>query len=148
MVYECVFDIKMIENLILQFNFEDHTTFINNLWRVTMKKITVLLWLLLLFFSCSSLFDTSYDVEYKVTGSASKVDITIENEDGGTSQYHDVPVPWSYTFKGEVGDFVYVSAQNQGQSGTVTATIYRDGETFKTSTSSGAYVIATASGSL
>jgi hypothetical protein len=114
---------------------------------VSMKKATALLIVLLFFCGCS-LFDTSYDVEYKVTGTAIKVDITIENEDGGTSQYDDVSVPWSYAFKGEPGDFVYVSAQNQGQTGTVTATIYRDGEIFKTSTSSGAYVIATASGTL
>lgn len=94
------------------------------------------------------LFDTSIDVEYKITGSASQVDITYENEDEGTSQESNVSVPWTYSFKGQPGQFVYVSAQNQGQSGSVTATINTDGEKFKSSTSSGAYVIATASGSL
>ena len=87
-------------------------------------------------------------VEYEVTGSASKVDVTYENEDGGTSQESDVSVPWSYSFKGYSGDFVYISAQNQGETGSVTVTIYKNGSVFKTSTSSGAYVIATASGTL
>ncbi len=89
-----------------------------------------------------------HDVKYEVTGSAQSVDITYQNEDGGTSQVSDASVPWSYTFTGETLNFVYVSAQNNGETGTVTVTIYKDGEQFKSSTSSGAYVIASASGSL
>ena len=53
-----------------------------------------------------------------------------------------------FSEKKSPGTFVYVSAQNNQASGTVVVTIYRDGEVFKTSTSMGAYVIATASGSL
>ena len=87
-------------------------------------------------------------VKYEVTGSANRVDVTYENEDGGISQENNVIVPWSYSFKGDSGDFVYISAQNQGESGTVTVTIYKDGSKFKRSTSSGAYCIASASGSL
>lgn len=89
-----------------------------------------------------------HDVKYEVTGSASTVDVTYTNEDGGTSQLSDVTLPWSVSFTGDTLDFVYVSAQNQGETGTVTATIYRDGEQFKSSTSSGAYVIASADGTL
>ena len=111
-----------------------------------MKKV-VLISTVFLCFGCE-LFDTSIDVEYKVTGTASEVDVTYENEDGGTSQQSNVSVPWSYSFTGDPGDFVYISAQNQGESGSVTVTIYTDGDKFKSSTSSGAYVIATASGSL
>lgn len=98
--------------------------------------------------SCDNPLDSSINVKYKVTGTADTVDVTYENSDGGTSQESDVSVPWSYSFTGEPGDFVYISAQNQGQTGTVTVTIYTDGDVFKTSTSEGAYVIATASGSL
>jgi len=99
-------------------------------------------------------------IKYEVTGSAVTVDITIENEDEGTSQFSDVSVPWTYIFPEkkyvDEGDyiFVYVSAQNQGETGTVTASIYYkkkksgDYKQFKSSTSSGAYVIATASGAL
>lgn len=103
--------------------------------------------------SCSDVLnpeETKYSVKYAVTGTAKKVSITIENENGGTSQFSDVSVPWSYTFpvKKKPGTFVYVSAQNEGSSGSVTVKIYRDGKVFKSSTSSGAYVIATASGTL
>lgn len=89
-----------------------------------------------------------HDVKYEVTGSAQSVDITYQNEDGGTSQVSDVTLPWSITFTGDTLDFVYISAQNQGETGTVTVTIYRDAEQFKSSTSSGAYVIASADGTL
>lgn len=87
----------------------------------------------------------SYSIKYEVTGTASTVSVTYENEDGGTSQYSDRSVPWSHSFTAHPGDFVYISAQNQGDSGSVTTTIYKDSSIWKTSTSSGAYVIATAS---
>ena len=102
----------------------------------------------LLLFSCIDTPTYTKDVKYEVTGTATAVDLTIENDNGGTSQYSDQATPWTYSFTGYPGDFIYVSAQNQGDSGTVTATIYIDGEVYKTSTSDGAYVIATASGSI
>ena len=117
-----------------------------------MKKIIILLLLSVLFISCT-LIDEPKEVEYKVTCTATPnlVDLTIENEDGGVSQFSDVATPWTYTFeieKADYGVFVYVSAQNQQDHGSVTATIYVDGSQFKTSTSTGAYVIATAYGSV
>lgn len=117
-----------------------------------MRKITIIGLGLLLFllFSCDKnpLGPKSYSVKYEVAGSASRVDITYENADGGTSQIGNAHVPWSMTFSRKEGSFVYISAQNQGSSGSITVTIYRNGSRFKTSTSSGAYVIATASGTL
>lgn len=91
---------------------------------------------------------TTYAVEYTVTGTAANVSVTYALADGGTSQIGDTPTPWSYEFRAVKGTFVYVSAQNQTETGTVTATILRDGREFKTATSTGAYVIATSSGSL
>jgi hypothetical protein len=124
-----------------------------------MKKILVIVVLIIsLLIGCPSVTEDQYDVpvvkrtevEYRVTCSAAPylVDITIENEDGGVSQFSDVVAPWSYSFTASKNDFVYVSAQNQQSSGTITASIYTDGNLFKTSTSSGAYVIATAYGSI
>ncbi|MGR3220099.1 MAG: hypothetical protein ACUZ8H_09835, partial [Candidatus Anammoxibacter sp.] len=55
---------------------------------------------------------------------------------------------WIYSFTGSKGDFVYLSAQNNNISGSVAVTISIGNTTYKTSTSNGAYVIATASGSL
>ena len=118
-----------------------------------MRKVTIFGFILLLFIGCETSTDSQskrYSVRYEVTGTAKTVFITIENDTGGTSQYADVSIPWTYNFRTrkEEGTFVYVSAQNQGETGSVTASIYRDEVLFKTSTSSGSYVIATASGSL
>jgi hypothetical protein len=85
------------------------------------------------------------EVEYKITGTASQVDVTLNNATGGTEQYDNVSVPHTYTFETFDDWFLYISAQNQGEYGSVTVTIYLNGEVVKTSTSSGAYVIATAS---
>lgn len=104
--------------------------------------------IILLFVACSNPLSSSVSVRYKVSGTAESVDITYENADGGTSQLSDEELPWSITFDGNIGDFVYISAQNQGETGTVTVTIYKNGDVYKQSTSEGAYVIATASGTL
>lgn len=91
---------------------------------------------------------TTYTVKYEVTGSATSASLTYQNRDGGTSQESDVYLPWTYSFTAEAGDFLYISAQNNGEYGSVTTTIYLNGTQVKTSTSTGAYVIATASGSV
>lgn len=93
------------------------------------------------------IYQYNYTVEYKITGTANRVDVTLNNSTGGTEQYSDVPIPKSYKYKQFSDWFLYISAQNQGQTGTVTVSIYYKDNLFKTSTSSGAYVIATASGS-
>ena len=85
-------------------------------------------------------------IVYEITGTATYASVTLNNGGGGTEQYSNVSIPWSYTEKSFSDNFLYVSAQNQGDRGTVTVKIYVDGELFKTSTSSGAYVIASASG--
>jgi len=41
-----------------------------------------------------------------------------------------------------------ISAQNNGSRGSITVTIYVNGKIFRTSTSSGAYVIASADGAV
>ena len=84
-------------------------------------------------------------ITYEVSGSGGNYSYTIETSSGGTSQ--------GYTGNGAfyedwfVDDkFVYVSVQNQNSSGSVTCTIKRNGEVYQTTTSNGAYVIATCSG--
>jgi hypothetical protein len=78
----------------------------------------------------------------------------MSNASEDTEQHSDVPVPYTKTFNvtvsGETYDyfFAYISAQKDGGSGSVTATIYVDDNIFKTATSTGAYVISTASGSV
>jgi hypothetical protein len=85
-------------------------------------------------------------VVYKIDGTAEEVDVTLSNPTGGTEQYSSVFLPYKYSYDSFSDDFVYISAQNQGEYGTVRVSIYVDGELFKSASSSGAYVIATASG--
>ena len=114
-----------------------------------MKKIIIFLLILFLLISCESLTEPKEkDIKYEITGTAEKVDITIENSEGGTSQYSDKGLPWTYTFSAPKGTWVYCSAQNCGRSGSVQVTIYINGKYFKSSYSQGAYVIATASGDI
>ena len=87
----------------------------------------------------------TYSVKYVVEGTAFSVSITMSNAQGGTEQYAAVRVPWSTSFGAEPGTFLYVSAQNQGKTGSVEAKIYVDGHLIAESTSKGSYVIATAS---
>ena len=84
-------------------------------------------------------------VEYSITGTASTVFVSLNNATGGTEQFGNVSVPHTYRYDNFTDWFLYISAQNQGESGSVTVTIYLNGEIVKTSTSEGAYVIATAS---
>lgn len=91
-------------------------------------------------------------VVYEVEGTAKSVDITMEST-SGTSQQSNLKVPLSsksgsrgLTVEMNRGDFVYISAQNQGSSGSVTCRITVDGAVVSTVTSSGGYTIATCSG--
>ncbi len=87
------------------------------------------------------------EVVYKITGTADSVSVTLSNASGGTEQYGNVYLPKEYRYYSFDSWFLYISAQNNGETGTVIVSIYVDGILYKTSTSSGAYVIANASGS-
>jgi len=85
-------------------------------------------------------------VSYRVSGTTSKASLTYTTASGGTAQ-EDVSVPWTFTFDAETR-LLYLSAQNKEDSGAITATIIVDGRELQSTTSRGAYVIATASGSV
>jgi hypothetical protein len=107
-----------------------------------------------MFCSCDGILGLSGSktIKYEVTGSASYVNITLSNSGGNTEQISKARVPWSRSFSVSIEKdsyyFAYISAQNDGGSGSVTTTIYVDGKKFKSATSSGAYVIASAYGSV
>jgi|SRR6266511_4409220 len=90
----------------------------------------------------------THHVLYVVSGMASSALVTFQNENGDTSQQSDVGVPWTYSLDAEEGDFLYISAQNEGDVGYITCEILVDGQQVESNTSSGAYTICTASGSL
>ncbi len=110
-----------------------------------MKVFCSILFLCLVL-ACSNPFDTSIDIRYEVSGSAELVNVTYENGSGGISQITNVALPWSHNFSSEPGEYVYLYAQNQGETGSITVTIYKDGEVFRRATSEGENVVASVSG--
>lgn len=99
---------------------------------------------------------SSHTVTYKVQGSATGADLTMSTANGGTSQASGKAVPLrnattgteGISFSASRGTFLYISAQNTGESGTITCIIEVDGIEMVRNTSSGAYTIATCSDSL
>jgi hypothetical protein len=87
-------------------------------------------------------------VEYQVDGSATSASLTYQNPTGVAQTDASLPTSLPYP-QGQfhAGDFVYVSAQNSGASGTTTCRILVDGVVISQNTASGAYTIATCSGS-
>lgn len=96
--------------------------------------------------SNSTLPNIYHTVIYKIDGSTNSASITYENETGDTEQ-RDIRVPNEIKM-GMItsGTFVYISAQNNEDIGSVSCEIWIDGVKYKSANSSGAYVIATCSG--
>jgi hypothetical protein len=91
----------------------------------------------------------TYTIRYELSGTASRADVTYENEGGNTEQKSNVIVKnWQLTMELERGDFFYISAQSQDDtSRIIRCDIYQDNELVESAESSGRYVIATCSGS-
>ncbi len=103
----------------------------------------------MLFTSCSKdseLYLGKSDYSYSVSGSSGSYSVTIEGAPKGTSQYSNVGSNWSYKWTQSGKRFLYVSAQNNKNSGSVTVSIIKNGKIIATQTSSGAYVIASVDG--
>ena len=86
-------------------------------------------------------------VEYKISGTTDSVSVTLSNASGGTEQYSTVTVPYTYSYDSFPYWFMYISAQNNHDSGSVQVEVYLNGNLIESARSEGAYVIATASGS-
>jgi len=84
-------------------------------------------------------------VDYEVSGNATAADITMTNAQGGTEQGR-YRLPFRRTFQAPVGAFVYISAQNEGGGPVIACSIGVDGMDYKSSMSSGRYMIATCNG--
>jgi hypothetical protein len=89
---------------------------------------------------------STYTITYRVMGTTDSASVTYSNEHGDTEQISDVDVPWNKTIKAEPGQFLYISAQNNDDSGTIVTRIEVDSVRYKESKSEGAYVIASCSG--
>ena len=92
---------------------------------------------------------TKLEVRYTVKGKATKADLTLENQLGGTEQKKDVPLPYELNFQATPGQFLYISAQNTTDSThtSITCEIRVNGVVTEKSVSDGQYSIATCSGS-
>ena len=88
-------------------------------------------------------------VEYVITSKpAAIVNLTYQNASGGTSQESGTRTPWSETMTMQAGGFAYVSAQGNEYAAEITCEIWVDGMLGATSTSSGAFVVVTCSGTV
>lgn len=87
-----------------------------------------------------------YFVEYRTSGSARSVDVTFRGPGGTEQHYAYVGTSWSMTVSRS--KFLYFSAQNRSDYGSVTAEIWVNGVKVKTAISTAAYGIATVSGRL
>jgi hypothetical protein len=104
----------------------------------------VALWLCLAFLCCSGgAPNKNYQVTYRVDGTGG-ASLTYSNETGGTEQ-QEVTLPWTKTFSGTAGEFLYLSAQNHEEYGGIVASISINGRVVKDATSQGGYTIATVS---
>lgn len=84
----------------------------------------------------------NHTAKYQVSGRG-LASLTYSNTDGGTEQ-RKVQLPWSTTFTARPGQFLYLSAQNNEETGSITVDILVDRQIRKSSTSEGGYTIATA----
>lgn len=96
-------------------------------------------------------------VIYYVEGTARSATVTIENDTGGTDQRDNLTVPVASEKTGihginagcfDPGDFVYVSAQNEDDTGDISCRIEADGIVVASSSSSASYGIASCDGNV
>lgn len=113
-----------------------------------MRKMIVLVFISIISFSGCDRFFGFHTVKYSVTGTAPAVTLIYQYGCRGKTQRSNVTLPWEVTFEGQSNDFVYISAVNLGDYGTITVNIYKNGKIFKTETVSGPYETVIASGSL
>jgi len=86
-------------------------------------------------------------VTYTVTGTDASMiaGLTYQNESGGSEQ-KTVLLPWTLEFTARNHAFLYVSAQKQGENGTIRASINVDGDVIQKAEANSSYGIATVSG--
>ena len=112
-----------------------------------MKRLGCVAALLLVLAACSGKnpLTGSGTVVYRVDGTASRADITFSGSGGSTNQQSNVSLPWTTSIAARDGDFLYVSAQNDGSTGCVHAVIVSGTKTLNEGNGCGAFAIATAS---
>ena len=96
-----------------------------------------------------------YRVIYRITGRSTSADLTYLNAadifaqvEANRTEAHTLDShPWEYVHYADYGDYMYVSARNKEDHGTITCEILVDDEVIEKSTAWKAYGIATCGGS-
>lgn len=86
----------------------------------------------------------NYSVEYQVE--CTRCEVSYTNTTGGLNKVEDVRGNWSMKLEFKGGEFINVSAQNEGVSDEVTARILVNGRLLKEESSQGKYQIASVYG--
>lgn len=118
-----------------------------------MKNIFLSILFSIILFSCSTdipkLAEPKVNkFKYEVTGTSTSYSVTLENAYGETQQWSDVAPGFFYEWEQEGHRWMYISAQNNKDTGSVTVRIYYNDRMTKENTSYGAYAIATVSGNM
>jgi hypothetical protein len=96
-----------------------------------------------------------YRVVYRITGRTTSADLAYLNaadifaqmEANRTEAHTFDSHPWGYVHYADYGDYMYVSARNEEDHGTITCEILVDDEVVEKATARGAYGVATCGGS-
>lgn len=88
------------------------------------------------------------EVIYEITGTAEIVNIRETNILGTTGYMYNIQLPQEYTYSPFLTNDLYIYAENLGAKGSVTVSIYLNGDLIASSTNSSPYGIAEASGHL
>ena len=72
----------------------------------------------------------THEVRY-VVDSNHPASLILQNGTGGIDQVKVTSLPWTYTFWGDPGQFLYVSAQKTTRAGWIESKIYLDGTLIK-----------------
>ncbi len=112
-----------------------------------MNRIIYILFTAVVLLSCNK-ESKEVDVTYRVSKAYSATAISYTNENGimntDTVYFDSGEDLWSYSYSGEKGDIVYVSAIYQDSTSSVTVDILLDGKIYKSGSSNnepGKYVI-------
>jgi len=85
------------------------------------------------------------EVVYEITGTATRVDVMLNDDNGELEDHSNVAVGTKFTFDKYSNNYAFITAKNLGETGSVTVNIYHKGELVKSETREGSHVIASTS---
>lgn len=95
--------------------------------------------------STNVIYCYNFKVSYVISGTSEKANLTYSTPSGGTGQRSSISLPYRIDYDKFGGDFLYISAQNDTDRGSVKVEIYYEDRLVASDTANGAYSIATAS---